>query len=48
MPLPHLATKPKLSITKVTKSIPREALLKYQTKSESDPIHLVLTYHPLS
>ena len=27
-------------------SIPREALFNYQTKSESDRIHLVLIYHP--
>ena len=43
-----LGYKPKIVKNQITKarSISREALLKYQTKSESDCISLVLTYHP--
>ena len=42
-----LGYRPKIIENQIFKamSIPREALLKYQTKSESDCITLVLTYH---
>ena len=43
-----LGYKPKTVKNQIIKamSIPREALLKYQIKSESDRTPLVLTYHP--
>ena len=43
-----LGYKPKTVKNQIIKamSIPREALLKYQTKSKSDRTPLVLTYHP--
>ena len=42
-----LGYKPKIVKDQIIKAmfIPREALLKYQTKSKSDRISLVLTYH---
>ena len=45
-----LGYKPKTVKNQITKamSIPREALLKYETKSECDRTPLVLTYNPLS